>query len=65
MKSELSEPVFEWLLASWVGYQDRPDAIFPDLKNVSLRQLDEELHRAIQNASQPDKAENVWHKSLA
>ena len=54
MSSELSAPVFEWLLAGWAGHQDSPSVLFPSLQDADFEQLSDELALAIQDAQSTD-----------
>ena len=50
MDSELSNNVFEWLLADWSGHGDNPEALFPSLQDVNCNELASELAEAMRNA---------------
>jgi len=50
MGPEISNTVFEWLLAEWVGSGNNPVELFPSLRNVDRHDLTDELTAAIRKA---------------
>ena len=50
MEVQLSNRLFEWLLASWVGHGTSPGACFPDLAGASGKQLTEEFVEVLRAA---------------
>ena len=47
MELEISPVMFEWLLADWAGYADRPEAVFPDLVGINRDSLADELESSL------------------
>lgn len=43
MGQNISQPVMEWLLAGWAGYESRPEDVFPDLCDHSTKELADQL----------------------
>ena len=50
MELELSNRLFEWLLADWAGHGANPVTLFPSLRGVNSAHLAEEFISAMQNA---------------
>jgi len=50
MEVQLSNRLFEWLLASWVGHGTDPSACFPGLAGASGHQLTEEFLEVLRAA---------------
>ncbi|MBN1765495.1 MAG: hypothetical protein JW860_09585, partial [Sedimentisphaerales bacterium] len=50
MEVELTDHLFEWLLAEWAGFGDNPAEAFPHLKDIDSYVIEDELYQAIQKA---------------
>ena len=50
MEVELTDHLFEWLLAQWAGYSDNPAKVFPHLDDMDSEILEYELYSTIQKA---------------
>jgi hypothetical protein len=50
MDEVVSGMLFEWLLASWAGFNENPEQIFPHLNNVNSEKMNEELVNLIKKS---------------
>ena len=50
MEVELTNRIFEWLLAGWTGHRDDPGEVFPSLRDEDISELAMELDLAISRA---------------
>lgn len=55
MAVELSDRVFQWLLAHWAGYGENPAELFPSLEGADCDALQKELTCALQGAQGPQE----------
>ncbi len=55
MTTELSNRVFEWLLANWAGYGENPAELFPSLHDADYNALQEELASVLQATHPPQQ----------
>ena len=64
MAANVSDQVFEWLLAGWAGHGDDPGELFPSLVDVNYHSLARELAVAMQKAGMAkEQVEEFLRKS--
>jgi len=61
MEMEISPVMFEWLLADWAGYSDRPEVVFPELGSVDRARLADELANSLSGKLIGQKAQAGQH----
>ena len=44
MEQKINQQLFEWLLASWAGFQENPQECFTSLRDCNVEELTSELN---------------------